>query len=130
MGPVDGHTSTIHFVGLFSARPDATAVLCMHGWPATYAELLDFAGETYRRGENGEGPAVHLVVPSLPGFAFSSPAPLDREFGPHEVGRVMDALMKGLGFGEEFGGYLAHGGDLGMYIWIWIWIWWWWWWWC
>jgi microsomal epoxide hydrolase len=55
----------------------------------------------------------HLIVPSLPGFAFSSGPPLDRDFGTGDVARVVDQLMKGLGFGS---GYIAQGGDIGSRI--------------
>ena len=36
----------------------------MHGWPHTFALQLDFADLL---------PDFHVVVPSLPGFAFSTP---------------------------------------------------------
>lgn len=55
----------------------------------------------------------HLIVPSLPGYGFSSSPPLDKEYKSHDVARVMDQLMKGLGFG---GGYVAQGGDIGSRI--------------
>ncbi|WP_043347503.1 epoxide hydrolase family protein [Beutenbergia cavernae] len=59
----DVEDTTIHFAHLRSADPDAPAVLVMHGWPHTFALQLDFADLL---------PDVHVVVPSLPGFAFSS----------------------------------------------------------
>lgn len=49
-------------------------------------------------------------MPSLPGFAFSDPPPLGREFDLGDVAEMMDALMKGLGFES---GYVAQGGDVG-----------------
>lgn len=52
----------------------------------------------------------HLIVPSLPGYAFSESPPLDRELSVEEVARLFDRLAVGLGFGN---GYMVQGGDLG-----------------
>src|SRR4029453_5388050 len=56
--------AAVHFVHLRSERADAPALLVMHGWPHTFALQLDFADRL---------PDFHVVVASLPGFAFSSP---------------------------------------------------------
>lgn len=55
----------------------------------------------------------HLIVPSLPGFTFSSGPPLERNFGTGDIARVVDQLMKDLGFES---GYIAQGGDIGSRI--------------
>jgi microsomal epoxide hydrolase len=52
----------------------------------------------------------HLIVPSLPGYAFSSGPGLDKDFGIEDASRVLDRLMSLLGFGD---GYVAQGGDIG-----------------
>jgi microsomal epoxide hydrolase len=51
-----------------------------------------------------------IIVPSLPGYAWSSPPPLDRDFTCEDIARLMDLLMQKLGFGK---GYVAQGGDIG-----------------
>lgn len=56
--------ATVHFVHRRAARADAPALLVMHGWPHTFALQLDFADLV---------PDFHVVVPSFPGFAYSSP---------------------------------------------------------
>jgi pimeloyl-ACP methyl ester carboxylesterase len=56
--------ATIHFVHRKASRGDAPALLIMHGWPHTFALQLDFADLL---------PDFHVVVASLPGFAFSTP---------------------------------------------------------
>lgn len=56
--------AAVHFVHQRSERADAPALLVMHGWPHTFALQLDFADRL---------PDLHVVVASLPGFAFSSP---------------------------------------------------------
>jgi microsomal epoxide hydrolase len=52
----------------------------------------------------------HLIVPSLPGYAFSSTPPLDHDFATKDIAAVMNQLMLDLGFGN---GYVAQGGDIG-----------------
>jgi Epoxide hydrolase N terminus len=70
---IDGQS--IHFVHVRSPHPDAMPLLLTHGWPGSFVEFLDvvprltdppaFGGRT--------ADAFHLVVPSLPGYAFSEP---------------------------------------------------------
>ncbi|KAA8643474.1 hypothetical protein EYZ11_001429 [Aspergillus tanneri] len=55
----------------------------------------------------------HFVVPSLPGYTFSSGPPLDRDFGTEDVARVINTVMVNLGFGSH---YVAQGGDIGAKI--------------
>ena len=61
LADIDG--TTVHFAHLRAERDDAPALLVMHGWPHTFALQLDFADLL---------PDFHLVVASLPGFAFSA----------------------------------------------------------
>jgi microsomal epoxide hydrolase len=56
----------------------------------------------------------HIIVPSLPGYAFSSSPPVHRDFKAEDMAPVMDSLMQALGFGDS--GYIAQGGDLGSFI--------------
>ncbi|UNK72185.1 epoxide hydrolase [Microbacterium sp. H1-D42] len=72
----------IHFAHLPSARADAPALLVMHGWPHTFALQLDFARLL---------PDFHVVVPSLPGFAFSEP--YDGTLTETVMAELMHALM-------------------------------------
>lgn len=55
----------------------------------------------------------HLIVPSLPGYAFSSSPSVDKNFTVEDIARVLDKLMKDLGFEN---GYIAQGGDIGSRI--------------
>jgi pimeloyl-ACP methyl ester carboxylesterase len=61
LAEIDG--ATVHFVHLRSQNENAPAILVMHGWPHTFAMQLDYADLL---------PDFDVVVPSLPGFAFSS----------------------------------------------------------
>ncbi|KAJ7794168.1 Alpha/Beta hydrolase protein [Mycena olivaceomarginata] len=51
----------------------------------------------------------HIVVPSFPGYAFSSSPPLDRSLTLPDVARLFNTLMVGLGFDQ----YVVQGGDIG-----------------
>ena len=65
---------------------------------------------------SGHTPATlpyHLIVPSLPGYAFSSSPPLDKNFRIEDVARLFDQLLVGLGFGQ---GYVVQGGDIGSMV--------------
>jgi microsomal epoxide hydrolase len=52
----------------------------------------------------------HFIIPSLPGYAFSSPQPIGKDLSQTDVARIMDSLAHALGFGK---GYLVQGGDVG-----------------
>ncbi|CAI7629037.1 unnamed protein product [Penicillium viridicatum] len=103
---------TIHFVGLFSEREDAVPIVLLHGWPGSFLEFLPIL-QRFREEYTPETLPYHLIIPSLPGFTFSSGPPLDRDFGTGDIARVVDQLMKGLGFES---GYVAQGGDIGSRI--------------
>src|SRR5918997_3146938 len=70
---IDGQP--IHFVHLRSAEPDATPLLLLHTYPGSFAEFLDVIGPlTDPVGHGGRAEdAFHVVVPSMPGFGFSTP---------------------------------------------------------
>lgn len=95
---VDGQT--FHVVHVRSADPDATPLLLCHGWPGSFVE--------YQRLIPLLTDAFHLVIPSLPGFGFSTPL----SGTGWEVGRTTAAyaeIMTRLGY-ERFA---AHGTDIG-----------------
>ena len=72
---IDGQT--IHFLHACSPEPDAIPLILTHGWPNTFLEYVDLIGPlTNPRALEGDpSDAFHVVVPSLPGFAFSGPTP-------------------------------------------------------
>jgi len=86
--------------------------LLLHGWPGSYLELLDLIATIQTLSKK----PMNLIAPSHPGFLFSGKPPLHRDFGTEDLANIMDALMSGLGFGEENGGYLSHGGDYGAVV--------------
>lgn len=105
---IDGQT--IHFLHVRSSEPDAMPLIITHGYPSSVVEFLELIGPlTDPRSYGGSASdAFHLVIPSLPGFGFSTPV---TEPG-WEVGRTTAAfaeLMRRLGYDR----YGAHGGDIG-----------------
>lgn len=95
---VDGQT--FHVVHVPSANPEATPLLLSHGWPGSFVEyqrLIPLLTDEF-----------HLVIPSLPGFGFSTPL----SGTGWELARTADAyaeIMTRLGY-ERFA---AHGTDIG-----------------
>ena len=84
-----------------------------HGWPGSVIELLDtIAPLTDPTAHGGTADdAFHVVLPSLPGYGFSSePTELGWESG--RIGLAWAKLMERLGYTR----YVAQGGDLGAAI--------------
>ncbi|KFY88186.1 hypothetical protein V500_06506 [Pseudogymnoascus sp. VKM F-4518 (FW-2643)] len=108
----DGETMKIHFVALFSKKKDAVPLLLLHGWPGNFLEFLGILSLLAGTHTEEDLP-YHVIVPSLPGYAFSSKPPLNKEFTTYDVAALMDQLMICLGFGD---GYVVQGGDIGAKI--------------
>lgn len=91
---------TIHFFHIRSSRENAPALLLTHGWPDSflrYAKLFPLL------------PDYDLVVPSLPGFAFST-LPAKGFSNNAETAELWHELMTDvLGYKQ----YFASGGDMG-----------------
>jgi microsomal epoxide hydrolase len=102
-------TFDIHFVALFSQKQDAIPVMLLHGWPGNFMEFLSIMKILTKRYTPATLP-YHIIVPSLPGYAFSSPPPLTRGFQIQDIASIMNGLMTDLGFGD---GYVVQGGDIG-----------------
>jgi pimeloyl-ACP methyl ester carboxylesterase len=105
---IDGQR--VHFLHVRSPEPDALPLLVTHGYPSTIVEFSRIVEPLTDPRAHGGGPAdaFHLVVPSLPGFGFSTPV----SQAGWEVGRTTVAfagLMDRLGYRR----YGAHGGDIG-----------------
>lgn len=107
-----GEAMSIHFLALFSEKADAVPIAFLHGWPSSNCEYLDVLELIRGRYSPADLP-YHIIVPSLPGYAYSSGPPTDIDFGVSDAATAISRLMHGLGFGT---GYLAQGGDLGSFI--------------
>jgi microsomal epoxide hydrolase len=108
---IDG--ARIHFLHVRSPRPDALPIVLTHGWPGSFVEFLDVIGPLADPEAHG-GDAIdafHVVVPSLPGYAFSGPT-RDRGWHPGRVAKAWTELMARLGYER----YAAQGGDWGQFV--------------
>src|SRR6187401_2869974 len=67
---------TIHFIHVRSRHENALPLIMTHGWPGSVFELLETVGPLTDPTAHGgtAGDAFHLVLPSLPGYGFSSQA--------------------------------------------------------
>ena len=79
----------IHFIHVRSQHEDALPLIMTHGWPGSVVELLETVGPltdpTAHGGQAGD--AFHLVLPSIPGYGFSSEPDRARlERRPHRSG--------------------------------------------
>jgi pimeloyl-ACP methyl ester carboxylesterase len=108
---IDG--ATVHFLHVRSADPDAVPLILTHGWPGSVAEFLDIIGPLTDPAAFGhpDGPAFHLVIPSLPGFGWSGPTS-DGGWGPRRIAGAWARLMERLGYRR----YGAVGNDWGSVI--------------
>ena len=106
---IDGQT--IHFLHVRSPNPDATPLLITHGWPSSFVEFTDVIGPLTDPAAHGGDPAdaFHLVIPTLPGFGFSTPLAGAGWGNLFRVAGAWAELMRRLGYDR----YVAHGGDVG-----------------
>ena len=109
---IDGQT--IHFLHVRSPNPNATPLIITHGWPSSSAEFADIIGPltdpTLPAAHGGDpADAFHLVIPSLPGFGFSTPLAGAGWGNLFRVAGAWAELMRRLGYDR----YVAHGGDVG-----------------
>jgi epoxide hydrolase len=98
MAEVDG--LDIHFMHIRSDNPGAQPIIMTHGWPGSILEFMDVIGPLSRD--------YHLVIPSLPGYAFSA-KPATIGWSITQTAKAWDMLMRGLGYDR----YFAQGGDWG-----------------
>ena len=104
---------SIHFIHVRSQHEDALPLIMTHGWPGSVIELLETVGpltDPTAHGGQAED-AFHLVLPSLPGYGFSS-EPAELGWDAARTGRAWAELMHGLGYAR----YVAQGGDVGALV--------------
>ncbi|WP_034919355.1 epoxide hydrolase [Erwinia sp. 9145] len=94
----------IHIKGDGSKPP----LMLLHGWPGSFIEFGQLLEPLAADGHD-------IVVPSLPGFAFSNP--VTSIIGPARAAGIMHSLMVQL-FGDER--YIVQGGDWGAHIASWM----------
>lgn len=107
----------LHFVHVVGEADGRRPLLLSHGWPGSHYEFWDAIDQLAypsRHGGRAED-AFDLVIPSLPGFGFSSKP--NAPIGQRTTGRLFNTLMtQTLGYDR----YLAQGGDWGGVITSWL----------
>jgi len=110
--PVDDFE--IHFYHVRGAGPRPFPIVFTHGWPGSVVEFLEAIEPLANPAKHGASPddAFDVIVPSLPGFGFSS-KPKDKPVGPVTIAKLWHRLMTSkLGY-SRFG---AQGGDWGQAV--------------
>jgi len=90
----------MHTVYRPAPERDAPVVVLLHGWPYSFIEMLPLADAL---------PAAHVVVPSLPGFGFSTIPPSYVATSQAVADTVHRLISETLGFDR----YLIYGEDVG-----------------
>lgn len=101
----------LHFVGLFSQRDDAIPIVLLHGWPGSFLEFLPTLELLQKKYDPASLP-YHVIVPSLPGYMFSSGPSQTEAWKSEDAARVINKAITSLGFKR----YAVQGGDVGCLI--------------
>jgi epoxide hydrolase len=103
----------IHFLHVRSPEPDAIPLILSHGWPGSVVEFLNVIAPLTDPRAHGKDPSIafDLVIPSLPGFAFSAPLG-GQGWSTQRTAATWAKLMHRLGY-ERYG---AAGNDAGSMI--------------
>ena len=109
--PLDG--LDIHFIHVRSRHPGALPIILTHGWPSTILlfrhVIAPLTDPTSHGGTAAD--AFDVVIPSLPGFAFSD-KPTGRGWNTERIAQAWGVLMQRLGYRR----YVAQGGDWGAFV--------------
>jgi pimeloyl-ACP methyl ester carboxylesterase len=103
----------LHFIHVRSEVEAARPLLLAHTYPGSVLDYLDMIGpliDPVAHGGRAED-AFHVVIPSMPGFGFSTPL-LGGGWTMARVAAIYDALMRRLGYDS----YGIHGSDGGAMI--------------
>ena len=108
---IDGQT--IHAVHVRSDAADAIPLLLLHGWPGSFLEFEGLIGTLTDPVAHGGSArdAFDVVIPSLPGFGFSTPLE-DAGWTTKRVAAALLELMARLGYDR----FAVQGGDVGAAI--------------
>lgn len=103
----------LHFIHVKGAGPNPKPILITHGWPGSFVEFMKVIEPLTNPPDPAD--AFSVVVPSLPGFGFSSKP--KKPIGPRAMARLFDRLMREtLGYPK----YIAQGGDWGAAVSSWL----------
>lgn len=100
---IDGET--VHFVHVRGQGDTNIPILLTNGWPSNFVELLPLVPLLT---QPIEGVAFDVVIPSLPGYGFSS-QPTEPGMNMSAIAPLWAELMTRLGYGK----FLVSGSDMG-----------------
>jgi pimeloyl-ACP methyl ester carboxylesterase len=103
----------IHFVHVRAKSESGIPIVITHGWPGAFAEMIKIIpmlADPERYGGRPED-AFDVIVPSLPGYGFSS-IPSRTGMDAFAIAGLWAELMSGLGYHR----FAAQGGDWGAYV--------------
>ncbi|PON26666.1 hypothetical protein TGAM01_v204676 [Trichoderma gamsii] len=85
---------TIHYIHQRASDKSSIPLLLNHGWPGSFLEFLPIVNNLTEKSKTSKGQPVsfHVVIPSLPGFAFSSQPPAN--WTTDDTARVFNTLMR------------------------------------
>jgi microsomal epoxide hydrolase len=107
----------IHFLHVVGEADGKRPLILTHGWPGSHYEFWQVIEKLAwpSRFGGSAADAFDLVIPSLPGFGFSSKP--TRPIGQRTTARLFNTLMtQVLGYDS----YLAQGGDWGAMVTSWL----------
>ncbi|KAI6749326.1 hypothetical protein HG530_015165 [Fusarium avenaceum] len=105
----------VYFLHIRSKHENALPLVLTHGWPGSVIEfrhVIEPLVDPESHGGSSED-AFHLVIPALPGYAFSG-KPTEKGWDHHRTARAWTELMQRLGYADS--GWVAQGGDWGAYV--------------
>ena len=99
----------IHYIHEKSSQSNAVPVVLLHGWCDSFYSYIGLIDRLC--GRNGRGKnslSFNVIIPSLPGFDFSS-QPGEGQMKATLAANIVAKLMESLGYEK----YVVHGGDWG-----------------
>jgi pimeloyl-ACP methyl ester carboxylesterase len=112
---VDVDGVPVHFMRKPGVGPNPTPLLLTHGWPWTFWHWSKVVDPLADPGAHGGDPAeaFDVIVPSFPGFGFSTPLPNHPDMNFWKVADLWHELMTGV-LGHRK--YAAAGCDVGSLV--------------
>jgi microsomal epoxide hydrolase len=105
----------VHFMRRAGTGPNPVPLLLTHGWPWTFWHWSKVIGPLADPGAYGGDPAeaFDVIVPSFPGFGFSTPIPDNPDMNFWKVADLWHTLMTEI-LGHDL--YAAAGCDVGALV--------------
>ncbi|KAJ7604780.1 Alpha/Beta hydrolase protein [Roridomyces roridus] len=106
----------VHFVHQKSKASDTIPVILLHGWPGSFQEFLPVIEPLTQplfNATSGKNVSFDVMVPSLPGFVFSSPPPQNSTVD--DTARIFNTLMSEIVYEKTLTGMQGSGVAYSLY---------------